>query len=224
MDRFEASIWQSSIAADETPLFRSSTDFNASTFPVTGQWTVPLYAFSREGVEPARNLSWFQAQAACRTSGKCLPNSEEWLAAARGTPDPETSSLGDGREGRCLTSISGGVPQVTGGRGVVLGRIGCASAWGAEDMIGNLWEWTADWMAGLGDNTFGAQPWPTGFSNDGTYNIISTASSGLRGIPSALIRGGSSNNATNAGLFAVSASQGPSANDSALGFRCVIPR
>ena len=47
-----------------------------------------------KGVRPATNITWFQAQAACRLAGKHLATDEEWLAAASGTPDPAMGNDG----------------------------------------------------------------------------------------------------------------------------------
>jgi hypothetical protein len=42
-------------------------------------------AVSRPGVEPARNVSWFEARDACEASGRRLCTEKEWLAACTGT-------------------------------------------------------------------------------------------------------------------------------------------
>ncbi len=41
-------------------------------------------AVSKPGVEPARNISWYDAQKACEAAGKRLCTEEEWLAACTG--------------------------------------------------------------------------------------------------------------------------------------------
>ena len=40
------------------------------------------------GVPPSGEVTWFQAQAACKNSRKRLPSNAEWQAAVAGTPDP----------------------------------------------------------------------------------------------------------------------------------------
>ncbi|MBI5517557.1 MAG: SUMF1/EgtB/PvdO family nonheme iron enzyme [Deltaproteobacteria bacterium] len=237
IDRYEASVWQN---ADGTGV-RYGTDRNdyPGSFPGNGQWTAPLYARSQARIRdprpPSAYLTWFQANDACRLSGKRLPTGDEWLSAARGTPDPETAALGDGREGRCLTNVTG--PSRTGGRGREPGRIGCESHWGAQDMIGNLQEWTTEWYAGAHtDNTRGGlhsasttPGWPAGYNGDGTWQvggvIHAFPSSPLNAaIPSAVLRGGGFGSSERAGIFAVSIEAAPSNLSPAIGFRCVIPR
>jgi len=70
-------------------------------FPVTGNWTPTsgsnppspgVYAVSIPGVLPSACITWFQANQACRLSGKRLARNDEWQAAAQGTPDPGTDN------------------------------------------------------------------------------------------------------------------------------------
>lgn len=99
IDRYEAIVSTSPIGAldpNSRMLFTAENDFNAAQFPRNGQWRrtpgtqPPAYALSVAGMRytPARYITWFQAQEACRASGKRLPTGEEWLTAANGTVDP----------------------------------------------------------------------------------------------------------------------------------------
>ena len=86
--------------------------------------------------------TWFQVQQACRAGGKRLPTDDERQAAASGTNDPGANNGGGGAS---LTRALG--PRST--------RMGttCVSAWGAQDMTGNLSEQAASSWAGLGAAT-----------------------------------------------------------------------
>ena len=79
---------------------RGPSDYGAN-FPDTGNWTPEagpstpsprVYALSIPGVQPSACITWFQANQACRLSGKRLARNDEWLAAAQGTPDPGTDN------------------------------------------------------------------------------------------------------------------------------------
>jgi formylglycine-generating enzyme required for sulfatase activity len=139
---------------------------------------------------PARFITWFQAAAAARNAGKRLPTNAEWQVAALGTP-----------EGLCNTSS--GVVHVT-------GTAGCVSEVGAFDMVGNLWEWVADWVP----RSTNCGSWG-GFSDDAQC----LAGAETTGAPGALFRGGGFGNVTTAGVFAVFGSDAPSNANDIIGFR-----
>jgi formylglycine-generating enzyme required for sulfatase activity len=227
IDRFEASVWEDAagtrgIRGEAMTPFGTEGDDYGDGFPDNGQWFrasvpqgTPRYALSRGSVQPSRNITWFQSQEACRLSGKRLPTGEEWLAAAAGTPDPPSANDGFGNF-RCHTM--GGRPRVTD-----RGRE-CRSRWVAEDMIGNLSEWTNEWQAGLGDSRIPYGAWPGElYGSDRTVNIASTTNGGA-GIPAAALRGGDYTAGLGSGIFFLDLNNAPSYSAADKGFRCVIPR
>lgn len=237
IDRYEASVWGESTAMNRV---NAGSAGNFGVLPPNGQFVrgdgrnaAPLNAWSVAGQIPTGTVTWFQARELCRMSGKRLPTNEEWDAAARGTPDP--GELGDGRERRCLTNAAIGR---TGEREPAEGFIGCQSVWGAQDMIGNVWEWTADWMSpgdapNLGSDA-GVPPgapagWPAidAFRGDLSTNVpgvVFAAGEFRRSLPAAVLRGGAANNRTTAGVFTFNLNHPPYYAQSDMGFRCVIPR
>jgi hypothetical protein len=213
IDRYEASVWY--IPAANTGLIRRvkvgratlahltaagaiqlglvAGDLAVTGCPLTGNGCTDVYAVSIPGVTPARFLSQFQAVAAARNAGKRLPSNAEWQAAALGTPD--------------------GAPCVVSGAGPGLtGTAACVSDTGAFDMVGNLWEWVADWTP-----RSTACPGWGGFSDD----FMCLAGADTTDGPGALRRGGGWDSGTTAGVFAVDGRLEPSiANFDDLGFRC----
>jgi formylglycine-generating enzyme required for sulfatase activity len=142
---------------------------------------------------------WFQANLACANSGKRLPSNAEWQMAATGSPDPG----GDNGTTDCNTGNAFHV-VATGSRS------GCVSAFGAFDMVGNLYEWVADWVPQ--STTCGS------WSGSGDDQCLAGAAT--TGEPSALLRGGNFTNAAGAGPLAVNGDYGLSSSFSGFGFRC----
>lgn len=220
IDRYEASVWDSEDGAGRQ--YGVNMDDYPSSFPKNGQLTVALYALSKSGVVPSNYITWFQANEACRASGKRLPFGDEWLAAARGTLDPGDSA---GNSGACVTNAAG--LRKTGG------GTKCVSDWGAQDMIGNSTELTNEWFAGLGKvSDTPPAVWPntgTDYAGDVLLNISSGSASvsggtGIQGLPSVALRGGDLGQRTQAGIFSINLQGSPSLSGFAGGFRCVIPR
>lgn len=189
-------------------------------FPNSGEATQFLFACPIEGVMPSRNMTWFQSVVACSASGKHLTTNAEWQAAALGTVDPGAA---DGSLGECNTL--GGALRATG-----LGT-GCASAFGAQDMIGNLDEWVADWLPGgepymTGLNGGAKTPWGScGDGQDYTANLNSTTftNDGFKwksGLPAAPFRGGHFTSGGAAGAYAINMQNGPTDWGNIHGARC----
>lgn len=101
---------------------------------------------------PVHDVTWFQAEAYCKSVGKRLPTEAEWERAARGGKEKEKFAWGD-------TSLGlSGYDADFGGNSTTSKQAHVGYPWGPTtvgsfppngyglyDIVGNVWEWTSDW-------------------------------------------------------------------------------
>jgi ergothioneine biosynthesis protein EgtB len=133
--------------------------------------SAPLYWQEGLANHPVMGVSAFEAEAFARFSGARLPSEAEWEKAAAWNPDearaaafPWGEALPGPETANCDRSHRGTTPVDRYPAG--------ASAYGVEDMMGNVWEWTSSVFAGYD----GFAPWPyEGYSKiyfDGAHRVL----------------------------------------------------
>lgn len=90
---------------------------------------------------PVIFITWHQAQEYCENLGKSLPTEAQWEMAARGD-DGRRYPWGD--DSATSARVNYNTP-INGDTQEVGTHSPGASAFGAEDMAGNVWEWVSDW-------------------------------------------------------------------------------
>jgi iron(II)-dependent oxidoreductase len=137
-----------------------------------GSWSRVRFGW-REDVppdEPVQHVCWYEADAFARWAGRRLPTEAEWEKAASWAPDGRKRRYpwADGDPTPALANLgqrhfrpapAGAYP---GGR----------SAWGAHQMVGDVWEWTAsDFEAYPGFRSFPYREYSEVFFGSG-YKVL----------------------------------------------------
>jgi len=118
-----------------------------------GGWIIRAFDETSE-LQPHRaviHVNWYEASAWCRWAGRRLPTEAEWEVAAVGLPNRAGTRLADHKRRYPWGDQLPGVDRCNlDGRS--LGTVDVAacpdsdSAFGCRQMIGNVWEWCADWF------------------------------------------------------------------------------
>jgi len=98
--------------------------------------------YSSDDTQPVIYVNWYEARLYAKWRGCRLPNEREWEKAAAWDPEGRKARVypwGDVFDESLCNSFESGLDRTTPVGSYPLG----ASAYGCQDMAGNVWEWTA---------------------------------------------------------------------------------
>lgn len=161
--------------------------------------------FSDAGDEPRNCLQWRDARDFCASRGGSLPTEAQWEYAIGG-PDDLDFPWGDVflDDNLVFNDNSNNEAATVGSRPLGVSWVG------AQDMLGNVWEWTS--------TIYNTTDFPYPYVADDGREILNADESDQR-----VIRGGAFN--TNPFFLRSGVRQGANidAEDGTVGFRCVLP-
>jgi len=156
---------------------------------------------------PVINVTWDQANEYCAWRGGSLPTEAQWEYAARGGWESMLFPWGD-ESPVCTAGVDNGVNYLACESDTVPVGSYAPNGYGLYDMVGNVWEWVADWYQSDYYSIYPQDGWP----ND---------SLGPETGESRVLRGGSFNSL--GGIFVADRkSSSPVLGSNNLGFRCVV--
>jgi formylglycine-generating enzyme required for sulfatase activity len=183
-----------------------------------GQGLPPTWMAFSQKANGSSGMSWFVAQKAAGNAGKRLITNAEWQLASSGTLRGDaTPQPTYGEDWSTLTITDQDI-----------------SMFGIVGMVGSLNEWVADWGQYGPDNglaTGATKDQGASYGNDVAWNVAgaaltnNTSISGggyvyVAGLPAAIIRSGSSDHGTGAGVFDFYTVASPTFWYPRQGFRC----
>jgi iron(II)-dependent oxidoreductase len=108
--------------------------------------------------EPVMHVSWHEAEAYCRWAERRLPSEAEWERAASNAPDGSAKRRHPwGNDSNRPVAELAHLDARVAGPAASADYAAGDSAWGARQMLGNVWEWTSSRFAPYAD--FSADPY-----------------------------------------------------------------
>jgi formylglycine-generating enzyme required for sulfatase activity len=178
----------------------------------SAQNTSPFWMAFSQKAQPSTGMTWFVAQQSAINAGKRLPRNAEWQAFAAGTMQSVGNNQSGGRNWVASTPVN------------ELSRYGIAG------MVGNIFQWVADWGQFGPDNNISngdaTSAWSSSYGNEVNLNIAGAAwtldRGWVAGMPAAIYRGGAWNSSSEqSGVFVVIAFDSPTVFRNNIGFRGV---
>jgi serine/threonine-protein kinase len=185
-------------------MYKQCVDEGVCTIPdsLYSHTHISYYGDSIFADYPVIYVDWFQAKAYCEWAGRSLPTEAQWEKAARGE-NGATYPWRNSSPDSTLANYNDNIGDTT---EVGMYEAG-ASPYGALDMAGNVYEWTADWYEADYYYSNNSQSNPSGPVN-GVYRVLRDGSWYSSGFD---IRSANRN------------ADDPADSYREIGFRCALP-
>ncbi|HEY4014453.1 MAG TPA: bifunctional serine/threonine-protein kinase/formylglycine-generating enzyme family protein [Polyangiaceae bacterium] len=171
VDKFEATVGDYKACSDAGRCKRAGTTNDWPTIADKERKAFDPLCNARDPVNRGRHpincVDWEMSDKFCKEQGKRLPTEAEWEFAARG-PDGRKYPWGDDDPGASRLNACGKECMLWGAKNGIEEKamydnddgfantapVGSfpkgASRYGVEDVVGNVWEWVADWYSAYG--------------------------------------------------------------------------